>query len=745
MAENSQSSDPPSISPKFVSPVKTLDESSPTAPIRALVAYSLSLSSPIRQIQSHDSPPAKPLTQIQNPDVSSPPSDKTLIPASSSIDVEENESEIIPQAEISPDDNNNNLQIVTTSYSFDANRDSCNRPPRRRYVDDNHSDDDDLKIESKKPEEFSWYSRKIEPTGVGAGLRNSGNTCFIASVLQCLTHCVPLIESLRSYQCPTPCNCGNDMFCVMQALREHIELALRNSGDDLTVYGFRDNLKYFSPDFQINHQEDAHEFMQSFLDKLERCCLDRRNKLESTSSQDVNVVDNVFGGRLLSRLHCCNCNAFSDIFEPSVGCSLEIEDVDNLLSALESFTRVEKLEDQFTCDNCKEKVSKEKQLKFDKLPMVATFHLKRFKNNGVYMEKIFKQVQFPLELDLSPYMSGNQDPEVSTKYRLYAFVEHLGNGVSFGHYSSYVRSAPETWHNFDDSKVTKIREECVMTQNAYLLFYAREGTPWFSTAYEELKTLFAATPLNTSPKSVLENTCREEVVSDHRYENISSYNKDSVKVSIPNENYSDFRCHEPHEDVFHSAGSGIDDDYSEYDDFESPKGDESEKPFADTFHREEPILYPASNRATIDDDASVPEVKIQTQASSPKRKAYERTILGVANRPQLKIQKQDYFPKRQGSFQIQREHLQNKKKEETSGTKPFRSLLRPSAEDPKGEGIAHSYLYSNPTARHRQLAAALGSPIPKRKLSNMKRSTMGLHRNLSQPVSHRKLSQPEMK
>lgn len=58
----------------------------------------------------------------------------------------------------------------------------------------------------------------------------------------------------------------------------------------------------FSPDFQINHQEDAHEFLQSFLDKLERCCLDRRNKPDSTTSQDVNVVDNVFGGRLMSRV-----------------------------------------------------------------------------------------------------------------------------------------------------------------------------------------------------------------------------------------------------------------------------------------------------------------------------------------------------------------------------------------------------------------------------------------------------------
>ncbi|XP_056862945.1 ubiquitin carboxyl-terminal hydrolase 21-like isoform X2 [Raphanus sativus] len=670
--------------------IETLDEDepSPTAPVR-----SLSLSSPIRQ--------------IQNPDESPPSSDDECI-----------DSQI--------------LRITSPGYSFYGDLYN-NRTPRRymRWNLDYSSDDDDL---TKPIDIFRWSSSlpKInKPTGVGAGLSNSGNTCFIASVLQCLTHTVPLLDALRTYKYHNPCNCGNENFCVLQTLRNHTEHALRSSGYDIKIDRFRDNLNYFSSDFQIDHQEDAHEFLQSFLDKLEKCCLDpgsRDNSASaSVSSQDVNIVHNIFGGRLVSKLRCCNCNSVSETFETSPGWSLEIEDVEDLSSALESFTCVEKLEDQFTCDDCKEKVSKEKQLKFDKLPLVAAFHLKRFKNNGVYMQKIFKDVKFPLELDLLSYMSSNENPQDSTKYHLYAMVEHLGNGIHFGHYSAYVRSAPETWHRFDDAKVWRISEECVLSKDAYMLFYAREGTPCFASAFEELKTLFEATPMNLSPKSVLETTtttCSEECVSDLSYQTVSDSNharNGSVGVvSIPGGNYSDYHCDEAQDEMFHSAESNSDDEYFA---FESPKADDSEKPFAETFHQEEHHLYPDGNRVSTN-EASVPVLEIQEQVSSPKHA--ERAMIGEETYlTKRKMQKQNPFSKGQGPFQIRREHLQNKKREES---------CRPNVADPKEKKHAVSYLMSRPhSSRSRMIAAAMGVKVKRKKVCNIRRSH--LHRNFSERQS----------
>lgn len=95
---------------------------------------------------------------------------------------------------------------------------------------------------------------------------------------------------------------------------------------------------------------------------------------------------------------------------------MEIDNADTLYTALDSFTKIEKIEDpeaKFTCEKCKEQVSIQKQLMLDQPPSVATFHLKRFKNDGSVVEKIGKYVAFPVKLDLQPYTAGDQHNNVS--------------------------------------------------------------------------------------------------------------------------------------------------------------------------------------------------------------------------------------------------------------------------------------------------------------------------------------------
>uniref|UniRef100_M1DF74 Ubiquitin carboxyl-terminal hydrolase n=1 Tax=Solanum tuberosum TaxID=4113 RepID=M1DF74_SOLTU len=118
-----------------------------------------------------------------------------------------------------------------------------------------------------------------------------------------------------------------------------------------------------------------------------------------------------------------------------------------------------------------------KQLLIDHAPTVATLHLKRFKNNGLVAQKVGKHVLFPLELDMLLYTNDINNEEM--KYDLYAVIVHSGPSISSGHYYTFIRCAPNEWYKFDDEKVDYVQEDLVLAEEAYIMFYAKRGTPWF--------------------------------------------------------------------------------------------------------------------------------------------------------------------------------------------------------------------------------------------------------------------------
>ncbi|CAO2819612.1 unnamed protein product [Amaranthus hypochondriacus] len=355
----------------------------------------------------------------------------------------------------------------------------------------------------------SWnrdYSGELEKCSVGAGLYNLGNTCFLNAVMQCFTHTVVLVQGVMSLKHEASSH-GVGEFCVLCAVRDQIEHAILNSGRVISPSYLVDNLSNISSSFQRFEQEDAHEFLQCLLDKLDSNWLKYEagaidaSTSDNSSFSDHTLVKQIFGGRLVSQVHCCKCGHNSDTLEPLIDLSLEIEDVDSLESALESFTKVECLE-TYTCASCKEQVQAEKQLLLDQAPSVAALHLKRFKSDGAYVEKIDKMVEYPLELDLAPYTKGSNDGN-EYKYELFAVVVHVGYSSNSGHYFSYIRSSPDEWYRFDDSKVSRVDGEQALREDAYILLYAMKGTPWFSSMIEQWKEVSREKILNTSPTSVL--------------------------------------------------------------------------------------------------------------------------------------------------------------------------------------------------------------------------------------------------
>ncbi|XP_027154171.1 ubiquitin carboxyl-terminal hydrolase 23-like [Coffea eugenioides] len=307
---------------------------------------------------------------------------------------------------------------------------------------------------------------------IGAGLQNLGNTCFLNSVLQCLTYTEPLAAYLQSDRHKISCRTAG--FCALCAIQKHVSQALESTGRILAPKDLVSNLRCISRNFRNARQEDAHEYMVNLLESMHKCCLPSGVPSESPSAYDKSLVHKIFGGRLRSQVKCMQCSFCSNKFDPFLDLSLEIVKADSLYKALAHFTAKEQLdggERQYQCQQCKQKVKALKQLTVYKAPHVLAIHLKRF---GSHMpgQKIDKKIEFGPSLDLKPFVTGPYDGEL--KYTLYGVLVHAGWSTHSGHYYCFVRTSSGMWYSLDDNQVVQVSERRVLEQKAYMLFYVRD-------------------------------------------------------------------------------------------------------------------------------------------------------------------------------------------------------------------------------------------------------------------------------
>ncbi|KAM1809007.1 hypothetical protein ACFX12_025965 [Malus domestica] len=307
---------------------------------------------------------------------------------------------------------------------------------------------------------------------IGAGLRNMGNTCYLNSVLQCLTYTEPLAAYLQSGKHRNSCHIAG--FCALCAIQKHVSLALQSTGRILVPKDLVINLQCISRTFTKSRQEDAHEYMVNLLESMHKCCLPSGVPSESPSAYEKSLVHKIFGGRLRSQVKCMQCSYCSNKFDPFLDLSLEIFNADSLQKALGNFTAAEQLdggERQYQCQRCNQKVRALKQMTVQKPPYVLTIHLKRFRAHDPG-RKIDRHVKFGPTLDLKPFVSGSYEGDL--KYTLYGVLVHCGATTYSGHYYCYVRTSSGMWYSLDDNQVYQVSERTVLEQKAYMLFYVRD-------------------------------------------------------------------------------------------------------------------------------------------------------------------------------------------------------------------------------------------------------------------------------
>jgi len=184
--------------------------------------------------------------------------------------------------------------------------------------------------------ETSW------PKGltVGSGLINTGNSCFLNSVLQCLLHTPPLLHVLLSHNKAQSCR-GNPDFCMACSLRAVMEEAHGRRRHAFTPFQIANRLQLIAGHMRRGRQEDSHEFLRYAIDAIQKSCLAGHPSKADPKIAETTWVHKIFGGKLRSRVTCSECHHNSDTFDSMLDLSVDIHGVDSLRDALRKFTAVD--------------------------------------------------------------------------------------------------------------------------------------------------------------------------------------------------------------------------------------------------------------------------------------------------------------------------------------------------------------------------------------------------------------------
>jgi len=341
-----------------------------------------------------------------------------------------------------------------------------------------------------------WGTQKPGLTG----LKNLGNTCYMNSILQCVSNTPPLAHYFvsRSFEEDVNEKYSKTKGQIAREFAEVLKHLWSSQYKSISASDLKSRVGRQKFEFAGRDQQDSHEFLLSLLEWLhedvnkvpkpscmpEQNIKDRRdvsaakrhwiNYLERNQS----IIVQLFCGQTRSVVRCHLCQGESVTYREFTNLTLPLPEHSNrtsLRECMELYLKEEHIE-EFKCDLCKRTGKVTKKTDIVKFPPLLIIHLSRFYQDGMYTRKKQNFVNFDLKnLNVSQYAVNGFDNK-NSRFNLYAVSNHFGS-LEGGHYTAYCSSdVLKRWYKFDDQDVSVMDAADVVTPAAYILFYtALEG------------------------------------------------------------------------------------------------------------------------------------------------------------------------------------------------------------------------------------------------------------------------------
>ena len=183
-----------------------------------------------------------------------------------------------------------------------------------------------------------------------SGLYNLGNTCFMNSIIQCLSNTEDLTKYFLLDYYEQEMNLGNRLGSngeIVESYSKLIKLLWNENNNDEAIkpdFFVKQIIKKLNQYSTLN-QQDAHEFLSLFLDNLHedinriinKPYIELKEKKENESDEeasyrwwkshrlrDNSIISDLFYGQLKCDIKCLNCNKSSITYSPFMSLSLNL-------------------------------------------------------------------------------------------------------------------------------------------------------------------------------------------------------------------------------------------------------------------------------------------------------------------------------------------------------------------------------------------------------------------------------------